>query len=315
MSTTHFTDWPPAFSLRVVEARLTVNVARVGHMTPYVEVTCGATTIRTRATTCQDMQPRWNENTVFAFSRPIVLVVYHKSLMLKDTEVGRCTLDPVQVQLTDWVVLTNSQQVVGSLLVSLQWLRAVDAGLTDNPGSLQEEYLRKLNDLELQREELEFYKKKYTTKLNHIKREHRSSRAIRTEETSRGSSSSRNYVQTEPCEIESKVASRSSFEEEFAWISTNRLKVLRDQKQLQTHKQELNSERAKLKVMRRKLEIQKMMMDTTLATLCEDCKSKQSRRSTLKSMSENRVKSPHLQREAFADAGNKPTVKLQMLNI
>eukprot|EP00359_Climacostomum_virens_P002869 CAMPEP_0204911656 /NCGR_PEP_ID=MMETSP1397-20131031/9954_1 /ASSEMBLY_ACC=CAM_ASM_000891 /TAXON_ID=49980 /ORGANISM="Climacostomum Climacostomum virens, Strain Stock W-24" /LENGTH=306 /DNA_ID=CAMNT_0052082289 /DNA_START=196 /DNA_END=1112 /DNA_ORIENTATION=+ len=306
MSTTHFTDWPPAFALRVVEARLTVNVAKVGHMSPFVEVICGTQTFRTRATTCNDLQPRWNEQTVFSFNRPVVLVVYHKSLLIKDTEIGRCCLDPVQMQLTDWIMLTNCNQPVGQLLVSLQWLRFDDAGPSGKVAELQEQYLRKLNELALQQEELEFYKKKYRSKLDGLKREQRSFRGVRTNDTSRGASSSRNYVQTEPCEVESRTHSRCSVEEEFAWISSNRLKVLKDQKKLEASKQELTTERSKLKALRRKLEIQKTMMDTALSTLCDDCRSKQTRRSTLKSVSENRVKSPNLQREAFGDAGNKP---------
>jgi hypothetical protein len=251
------------------------------------------------------MQPRWNELAVFAFNRPVTLVVSHKATLIKDSEIGRCSIDPSQMQVTDWVELTNGNRVVGTLLVSVQWLKVDEAGPTVKSGELQEDYLRKINELALQREELEFYKRKYRLKLQRLKHERKS---FRVPGDSRGESSTRHYVQTEPCELESE-SPRYSIEDEFAYVSPSRLKLMNDQKRLELHKQELNSERNKLKALRHRMEVQKTMMDTGLASLCEDCRSRQSGRRSLKSISENRARSPKKVEE------RKTRVKLQMLNI
>ena len=127
----------------------------------------------------------------------IELTVIHKPLMFREVELGRCKIyisDLTRGKLIDWVTLSDStNSLAGSIFlnISLDHKDAVNElksakHSASNSVDLREEYLRKLNEVELEREETEYYKKKYKRKLASLKQEKRTAintTPVRTDES------------------------------------------------------------------------------------------------------------------------------------
>ena len=100
--------------------------------------------------------------------------------MFREVELGRCKIyisDLTRGKLIDWVTLSDkNNSLAGSIFLNIS-LDTRDAApghksakhSASNSVDLREEYLRKLNEVELEKEETEFYKKKYKRKLAKLK--------------------------------------------------------------------------------------------------------------------------------------------------
>jgi hypothetical protein len=178
MSSTQVTESArgQTLSIRVVKALLSVSVAKFGKMSPRVEVRYGAQRWKT-SVSYEDTHPRWHEGFTFEPSEihPLELRVVHKALILGDVEVGTCRIEPEEIadgKTIAWWPLHATQGRVGSVLLcfALEDDKKYEAVGTSE---LKEEYLKKLDQLELEREELEYYKRKYKQKAEKCNREKR----------------------------------------------------------------------------------------------------------------------------------------------
>ena len=166
------------FSVRVLEARLSVNVASFGRMQVTAEVTHGKQLFRTR--TAEGQQPQWHEAHVFELTSEtqVQVRVLHCTLLLGNTLIGACTvpLPPVSKRQRSgwWDLVDSSGQAVGSVRLSFGFEgRAMDSECA----VLREMISAKANEVELEREELEFLKLKYKRKAEKLNQEERKYRA------------------------------------------------------------------------------------------------------------------------------------------
>jgi hypothetical protein len=111
-----------AIAIKVLEAQLQLDVAKLGSMKPFVKVTYGNVSWRTDIST--GMKPKWNTTHVFEScdSDTVEVVVYHKNMLFGETEVGKCVLNLSEVarrHLTEWWSLsTFNGDLAGSILLS-----------------------------------------------------------------------------------------------------------------------------------------------------------------------------------------------------
>lgn len=123
--------------VKVIEARLNVNVARMGAMNPYIKIVFGKEIWKTDYST--GMHPKWNEYHSFPFTCQVIeLAVYDKGFILGDTEIGRCTIhlmDVIQGHSTEWwSVVSPKQEVTGGVLLSFEFFDS-DSSLTHSSNS------------------------------------------------------------------------------------------------------------------------------------------------------------------------------------
>jgi len=113
--------------LRVLEARLQVNVARLGKMNPFVRVVYDQQVWSSSISSRQGTKPKWNAYHVFERSEAqfVVIEVFHRALMLGDAEVGKCVLqlsDVLQGHQIDWWPLQQSNgEVAGTILLTFEF--------------------------------------------------------------------------------------------------------------------------------------------------------------------------------------------------
>ena len=177
------------FSVRIIEAKLAVNVASFGRMHVVAEVRHGPQVFRTKIAERGDQQPRWDEMHVFELAgEPLVHIsVFHSAiLLLGDTLIGSCVvplpLASKRKRSGWWDLRSDSQQSVGSVRLSFGFdvntTAPADSRLMDTIcADLEERVRTKKIELENEREELEFLKLKYkrkAEKLNQEKRKYRS---------------------------------------------------------------------------------------------------------------------------------------------
>ncbi|CAG9318351.1 unnamed protein product [Blepharisma stoltei] len=164
------------FLLNLFQARLSISVASIGTMNPQVHIHYGCLTMKSKTATGQDQNPHWNEGFSFEITEnELELIVYHKPLLLKEVEIGRCN---VKIEDTaGWFEITKEGKKVGSIRIALREEKETSVQSTNhssnNSWDLQNEYTKKLAELELEKEEVSFYKKKYKLKLEKLKQERR----------------------------------------------------------------------------------------------------------------------------------------------
>lgn len=92
--------------IRVIEARLTINVAKIGSMTPFAKILFGKEERKTDAFALGGKNPKWNAYFLFTLtSSTIEIIVCDKTFIIGETEVGRCTIyldDVLQGHNTEW---------------------------------------------------------------------------------------------------------------------------------------------------------------------------------------------------------------------
>ena len=138
-----------AMGLRVLEARLQVNVARLGKMNPFVRVVYDQQVWSSNVSSRQGTKPKWNAYHVFERTEAqfVVVEVLHRALMLGDVEVGRCMLqlsDVLQGHQTDWwPLLLSNGDVAGTILLTFEFPQDDSLRLTtlSSQGSLDREDL------------------------------------------------------------------------------------------------------------------------------------------------------------------------------
>lgn len=169
------------FSIRIIEARLSISVAKFGCMSLHVEARYGLQSIRTQLASGSDTAPRWEEMHLLELTEAqcVNVKVLHKAVILGDVLVGECEIGLnrlVRRRNTDWWPLDGTKGAAGSIKVSFcfddeQHPRSPSPPLTSP--NLKDEVKRKQNELELEKEELEYYKLKYKRKAEELNQEKR----------------------------------------------------------------------------------------------------------------------------------------------
>lgn len=101
--------------------------------------------------------------------------MYHKPLLLKEVEIGRCD---IKIEDTaGWFEIKKDGRKVGSIRIGLKEDKEISMQSTNHSNTnsldLQNEFHKKLTELELEKEEVSYYKKKYKLKLEKLRQERR----------------------------------------------------------------------------------------------------------------------------------------------
>ena len=123
------------FSLQLHEGRLQINVARLGKMYPFVKSFFGNEMWKSENSENGGQYPKWNQFHQFPVSnqKTLELIVYDKSYIFGDTEIGRCTIhlnDVVQGHLTEWWdITTANNDIAGAVLLTFEFPRPDSAAM------------------------------------------------------------------------------------------------------------------------------------------------------------------------------------------
>jgi hypothetical protein len=177
------------FGVKVHEAKLNYSVAAFGSMNPITKLVYGNQEWKTRVSSGTDLNPCWEEQHFFEVTDfdSIQVIVTHKPILLSEVEVGRCALQLSEIPHCngpEWWLLANRGVAVGSIRIEFT-IEEERKDQTDHNCTMQtnvssyhlgdnkDEYAKKLNDLELEREELQYYKRKYKLKMEKLRQEKR----------------------------------------------------------------------------------------------------------------------------------------------
>lgn len=173
--------------VKVHEGNLYRNVVRIGKMSPFVEVYWNDLVWSSKVAKDQHTAPVWEDFHTFESTEPgpITIKVFNNNLVLPSQEIGRFDIseeDLFKTKTKDWFEIFSEGKVVGKLKVTASMYEEKRTDISTHNTSyayvdLKEEYYRRLNELELEKEELEFYRMKYKKKqqkLNQDKRMYKS---------------------------------------------------------------------------------------------------------------------------------------------
>jgi hypothetical protein len=159
----------------------------MGNMNPYVEVLWNDVTWSSKVAKDQNTSPKWEDFHTFEASEvgPAVMRVLHHNLLLPAQEIGVCVVSSEELlkgKTKEWLEIFAEGKVVGKIKVTVNAYEEKRTDLSTQNTSyayvdLREEYFRRLNELELEKEELEFYRmqyKKKTQKLQQDKKHYKS---------------------------------------------------------------------------------------------------------------------------------------------
>lgn len=160
--------------VKLLEGNLYRNVSKYGSMNPFAELTWNTQTWTSAVGLNHHKSPKWDDYHLFNSSEaaPLIIRVLHYSILFKPQEIGFCTIsanDLFKGKTKEWVDIYYEGKIVGKVEISLNMYeekRSDQSTLNTSYSTvdLKEEYLRKLNELELEKEELEFYRRKYKKK-------------------------------------------------------------------------------------------------------------------------------------------------------
>ena len=169
--------------LKVFELILTRNVAKFGKMSPYIEASWNDDNWKSQVHAGGTQSFPINEGHIFegAELAPLTLKVFHSSLLFTSQEIGTSVISSEDLSLSkskEWLELYFEGSSAGKVQVSTcmyEERRSEQSTHTTSYAALNlnEEYARKLNELELEKEELEFYKRKFKRKLEKLNQEKR----------------------------------------------------------------------------------------------------------------------------------------------
>ena len=169
------------FSLTVCQARLDISVSSIGTMNPQIQINYSGISIKTKIANDMDRLPVWSETFNFEYlQNEIELIAYHKPMILKDAEIGRCIIHIEEH--SGWFELRKEGKKVGSIRITIREDRDTlmsTAHTSKDSWDLRDDYIKKLNELELEKEEAAFFKKKYKLKLEKIRQQKRKSSGCR----------------------------------------------------------------------------------------------------------------------------------------
>jgi hypothetical protein len=181
----HQTDPPKIMILRlkVFEISLSRNIAKFGSMNPFVEVTWNDEKWTSQVKSGGHLSCAINESHIFEGTEiaPVTLKVFHSGLLFTSQEIASSVISSEELsagKTKDWIELYFEGSSSGKVMVSAcmyEERRSEQSTHTTSYASanLKEEFLRKQNELELEKEELEFYKRKYKRKLEKLNQEKR----------------------------------------------------------------------------------------------------------------------------------------------
>ena len=169
------------FSLTIYQARLDTSVSSLGTMSPQIQITYSGITVKTKTAAGMDRLPVWSETFNFEYLHSeFEVIAFHKPLLLKDIEIGRCKV--LVEENSGWFELRRDGKKVGSIRIGIKEDRETwtsTAHTSKDSWDLRDDYIKKLNDLELEKEEATFYRKKYKRKLEKIRKNTRKSSGAR----------------------------------------------------------------------------------------------------------------------------------------
>jgi hypothetical protein len=110
--------------LRVIEARLCVNVAKFGDMKPYAVVTYGSQVWKTASSL--GMKPVWNSyfELLYGTLDVVTVEIYHKAMLIGDVEIGKANISLKQVSKHDaewWELRASSGEDTGQVLLAFDF--------------------------------------------------------------------------------------------------------------------------------------------------------------------------------------------------
>ncbi|OMJ80742.1 hypothetical protein SteCoe_18949 [Stentor coeruleus] len=182
---THPADLYPCIVLRlkIFDGILERNVAKFGSMSPYLEVQWNNEKWYSKIASNNHLTPIWNEYHIFESSdpSPLTIKVLHNSLIFTSQEIGFCIISVDELfkgKINETLELLYESKTIGYIRISANMYEEKRSELSTHNTSyaandLKEEYAKKLYELELEKEELEFYKRKYKKKLEKLNQEKR----------------------------------------------------------------------------------------------------------------------------------------------
>lgn len=177
--------------LKVFEGSLIRNVAKFGSMNPCIEASWNEEKWKSKALSGAHLMPIWNEGHVFEAQDPgpLHIKVVHNGLLFTNQEIGSLVLsveELTQGKTKEWLEIYYEGASAGKVLLSTSMYEERRSEQSTHNTSyaavdLKKEYTRKLNELELEKEELEFYRRKYKRKVEKFNQEKRNYQAKVTE--------------------------------------------------------------------------------------------------------------------------------------
>mmetsp|Transcript_8692 Transcript_8692/g.12920 ORF Transcript_8692/g.12920 Transcript_8692/m.12920 type:complete len:350 (+) Transcript_8692:1752-2801(+) len=115
-------DFPKTITFRIIEANLSINVAKIGSMHPFVRVSYNGTNWKSESSSKPGMNPKWNACHSFTYSgsRTLEFTVYHKNLLIGETEIGKVTLNLNEIcegHETEWWNLTTLEGTMAGVIL------------------------------------------------------------------------------------------------------------------------------------------------------------------------------------------------------
>jgi len=289
--------------VRVIEALLQKNVAKIGHMHVFVQVNYGEQVWKSPLSMRAGMKPRWNSYHNFEINDSDVfhITLYHKAMIFGDIEIGSCNLQLADIRaghLTEWWTVFNTQgEIAGTILITFDTPQEEHSLLTthssQNSLDIREEFLKNIADMDFekdagfpihnfQRDKLNF--RLFLTQENAeiIKRE-------LTEENTRLREKESNLkLLFEQAEIESAKIKRAkaelkrckhslkrreySLQLEESELQFEKEKLKKDKEEIQRLRAQLKHDTAKLKQENAKLSSEKRKIDESFESLGDQTK-------------------------------------------
>ena len=169
--------------VRILEGSLVRNVAKFGSMSPYLEFSWNDEKRKTKISSNGHLNPVWDECFLLeaAEQAQLQITVYHSSILFTFQEIASATLSVEELskgKIKEWICVYYEGLIAGKILMSATMYEEKRSEQSTHNTSyatvdLKEEYIWKLNELELEKEELEFMKRKYKRKAEKFNREER----------------------------------------------------------------------------------------------------------------------------------------------
>lgn len=160
----------------------------------------------------------------------------------------------------DWWPLHDGNMVVGSILANLSFdekecsIRSTHH-TSNNSLDIRDEYIKRLNDLELEREEIEYYKQKYKCKIEKLNQEKRRCRTV-IQEWRQPSDFSDSFSVVSECiskENAYEIEKQNLYKEKNS-LQRKKANLLRKEDELKIEREKIILERDRLKGDRLKIE-------------------------------------------------------------
>lgn len=152
-------------SVRVIEAKLETNVAKIGSMNPRVQVDCCGQSWVSKTANNMHKNPVWHQTHTFELNEvsPVTVSVQHKNFFLGTYEIGSCCIKAQDLNFrkkVGWWSLTCNGEAVGEILLGYY-----------SEEKEPNKYSKLINEVELQKEEVKFFKRIYLQKICEVKKD------------------------------------------------------------------------------------------------------------------------------------------------